>query len=250
MPGGRGVFACRPIAAGTRLFGEDDWADEAERRSFSTLSPQQLSELKPRVARDLPALRLQHRSRPDHRHVPPGGACVIRSISSITAAIPMPAMTAWTTSSRCAASRAGEEIRMDYGTFSFSFDHEFDLPLRRPLVPRQGHRQRLAGPVAHRAAPAGVHAGARGPGALGVTGSCAALEPCHDRRDDRRPRCSGTAGWWRERSARPRSRFRHGAASRRRATPTCPAAAPPARSGSTSSSCWRSTSPTRWTSTS
>ena len=47
MPGGRGVFACRPIAAGTRLFGEDDWADEAERRSFSTLSPQQLSELKP-----------------------------------------------------------------------------------------------------------------------------------------------------------------------------------------------------------
>ena len=47
MPGGRGVFACRPIAAGTRLFGEDDWADEAERRNFSTLSPQQLSELKP-----------------------------------------------------------------------------------------------------------------------------------------------------------------------------------------------------------
>ena len=42
-----GLFACRAIAKGTRLFGEDDWADEAERRSFSTLSPQQLSELKP-----------------------------------------------------------------------------------------------------------------------------------------------------------------------------------------------------------
>src|SRR5437773_2235553 len=47
VPGGRGAFACHPIAAGTRLFGEDDWADETERRSFSSLSPQQMSELKP-----------------------------------------------------------------------------------------------------------------------------------------------------------------------------------------------------------
>src|SRR5262245_6638857 len=46
VPGGRGVFACRSIAVGTRLFGEDDWADEAERRNFSVLSLQQLGELK------------------------------------------------------------------------------------------------------------------------------------------------------------------------------------------------------------
>src|SRR2546430_1320085 len=46
-PSGQGVFACQPIARGTALFGEDDWADEDERRSFSTLSAQQLGNLTP-----------------------------------------------------------------------------------------------------------------------------------------------------------------------------------------------------------
>jgi hypothetical protein len=44
---GRSLFASRAIPKGTRLFGEDDWSDEEERRSFSTLSPQQVHELKP-----------------------------------------------------------------------------------------------------------------------------------------------------------------------------------------------------------
>ena len=33
---------------------------------------------------------------------------------------------------------AGEEIRMDYGTYSFSFDHEFTCTLRRLGMPRKG----------------------------------------------------------------------------------------------------------------
>ena len=44
---GRGLFACRMIASGTRLFGEDDWTDEDERRSFSFLSAAQLNNLTP-----------------------------------------------------------------------------------------------------------------------------------------------------------------------------------------------------------
>src|SRR4051794_6073487 len=44
---GRGLFACQAIAAGTPLFGENDWADEAERRSFSTMLPGQFENLTP-----------------------------------------------------------------------------------------------------------------------------------------------------------------------------------------------------------
>src|SRR5437588_2229428 len=42
---GRGVFACRAMPTGTYLFGEDDWIDEAERRSFSSLSAEQFEKL-------------------------------------------------------------------------------------------------------------------------------------------------------------------------------------------------------------
>ena len=44
---GRGLFACQPIARGTPLFGEDDWADEAEARIFTVLSPAQIDKLSP-----------------------------------------------------------------------------------------------------------------------------------------------------------------------------------------------------------
>src|SRR4051812_12379963 len=44
---GRGVFACRPIPPGTPLFGADDWADEAERKNFSSLAAAQLEGLTP-----------------------------------------------------------------------------------------------------------------------------------------------------------------------------------------------------------
>ena len=121
---GRGVFACRAIAAGTPLFGEDDWADEAERRSFSNMPAAQLEQLTPAVRATF--LRFAYNTAPEQitgtfhpervRHpvnflnhsCEPGagydGANGISALRRIT---------------------AGEEIRMDYGTFSFSFDHEF-----------------------------------------------------------------------------------------------------------------------------
>src|SRR3954469_7039966 len=46
---GRGLFAGRAIEAGTPLFGEDDWVDEAERRSFSTMSAGKFQHLPPAV---------------------------------------------------------------------------------------------------------------------------------------------------------------------------------------------------------
>ena len=124
MPGGKGIFACRPIAKGTRLFGEDDWADETERRSFSTLSPQQMRELNPALRAVF--LRYAYNTAPDkvtgtfhpeavrhptnflnHSCDPNAGYDGSDDIVALRNIAP------------------GEEIRMDYGTFSFSFDHEF-----------------------------------------------------------------------------------------------------------------------------
>ena len=45
--GGHGVFALRAIAPGTRLFGEDDWTDDEERKRFSSLSADQVQKLTP-----------------------------------------------------------------------------------------------------------------------------------------------------------------------------------------------------------
>jgi SET domain len=122
---GRGIFACCSISAGMPLFEEDDWADEAERRIFTTLSAAQFNNLSPPM-RTL-FLRFAYNSAPDEitgtfqpeevRHPANfinhscepnagynGGKAIVtlRRIS------------------------AGEEIRMDYGTFSFSFDHNFN----------------------------------------------------------------------------------------------------------------------------
>jgi hypothetical protein len=124
VPGGKGVFATKPIAKGTRLFGDDDWADEEERKSFSALSLQQFEELKPslrtvflryaynssldqvtgafrpELVRD-PVNFINHSCDPNAGYDGAGNIVALRSIA------------------------ADEEIRMDYGTFTFSFDHEF-----------------------------------------------------------------------------------------------------------------------------
>ena len=121
---GRSVFACRAIVAGTPLFGEDDWADEAERRSFSNMPAAQLDQLTPVVRATF--LRFAYNTAPEQitgtfhpervRHpvnflnhscepnVGYDGTGAIVALRRIT---------------------AGEELRMDYGTFSFSFDHAF-----------------------------------------------------------------------------------------------------------------------------
>jgi hypothetical protein len=124
VPGGKGLFAKQAIVKGTRLFGEDDWADEEERKSFSTLSLQQFSELKPglrevflryasnaspeqitgafrpEMVRD-PINFINHSCDPNAGYDGNGNIVALRGIAD------------------------GEEIRMDYGTFTFSFDHEF-----------------------------------------------------------------------------------------------------------------------------
>jgi len=121
---GRGLFAVRPIASGMLLFGEDDWADETERRSFSILSTAQLDNLTPALRATF--LRFAYNTSPEaitgtfhpeavrhpvnfinHSCEPNAGydgANVIVALRHIT---------------------PGEELRMDYGTFTFSFDHDF-----------------------------------------------------------------------------------------------------------------------------
>jgi hypothetical protein len=121
---GQALFACRAIASGTRLFGEDDWADEAEKRSFSTLTSAQVGELAPgmraaflRFAYNVSPEQVRGTFRPDGVHHPVNfinhscepnagydGADHIVALRRIA---------------------VGEEIQMDYGTYSFSFDHDF-----------------------------------------------------------------------------------------------------------------------------
>lgn len=121
---GRGLFACQPIARGTPLFSEDDWVDEKELRSFSVLTPPQIDKLSPALrktflcygyntARDEvtgtfhpeavrhPVNFINHSCDPNLGY---DGVDTIVALHRIS---------------------PGEEIRMDYGTYSFSFDHEF-----------------------------------------------------------------------------------------------------------------------------
>jgi hypothetical protein len=121
---GQSLFARRAIPSGTRLFGEDDWADEAEKRSFTTLTGAQLQDLAPamreaflRFAYNVSPEQIRGTFRPEGvRHpvnfinhscepnVGYDGADHIVALRRIS---------------------VGEEIRMDYGTYSFSFDHDF-----------------------------------------------------------------------------------------------------------------------------
>jgi uncharacterized protein len=124
LAAGRGLFALRPIAAGTRLFGEDDWADEAERRSFSTLSPEQLKELKPSLRSIF--LRFAYNTAPEKVTGTFHPEAVRHPVNFINHGCDPNAGYHGTDDIVALRGIAtGEEIRMDYGTFSFSFDHEF-----------------------------------------------------------------------------------------------------------------------------
>lgn len=122
--GGHGVFALRPIAPGTRLFGEDDWTDDDERKRFSSLSADQVQNLTPAMRALF--LRFAYNSTPERisgtfhpeavRHAvnflnhgcdPNAGYDGADHIVALVRIAP------------------GEQIRMDYGTYSFSFDHDF-----------------------------------------------------------------------------------------------------------------------------
>jgi len=121
---GRCLIALRDLEAGERLFGEDDFLDETERRAFVTLSVSELQALAPERrtafvcygyntapdeitgAFDLAQVRhptnfLNHSCAPNAGYDGDGAIVALRTIAT------------------------GEELRMDYGTFSFSFDHEF-----------------------------------------------------------------------------------------------------------------------------
>jgi hypothetical protein len=121
---GRCLIARRDIAARTPLFGEDDFLDATERAAFTTLSAAAFQALPPERrtaftrygyntapdeitgAFDADAVRhptnfLNHSCDPNAGYDGDGAIVALRPIA------------------------AGEEIRMDYGTFSFSFDHDF-----------------------------------------------------------------------------------------------------------------------------
>ena len=121
---GRGLFACRAIASGTRLFGEDDWTDEAERRSFSILSAAQLDNLTPAMRAAF--LRFAYNTSPEQMAGTFRPETVRHPSHFINHSCEPNA--GYDGSDHIISLRrisAGEEIRIDYGTFSFSFDHAF-----------------------------------------------------------------------------------------------------------------------------
>ena len=118
------MFATRAIARGTRLFGEDDWADETERRSFSTLSVAQFNALAPAMRADF--LRYAYNTSPEEITGTFQHGTVRHPVNFINHACePNAGYDGADHIVALTSIAAGEEIRMDYGTFSFSFDHEF-----------------------------------------------------------------------------------------------------------------------------
>lgn len=121
---GKGLFALRPIAAGTRLFGEDEWIDDAERQSFVTLTTAQFNALAPerravfaRFAYNTGTDAITGTFHPE----------TVRHPTNFTNHCCDP-NAGYDGTDAIVALRpiaVGEEIRMDYGTFSFTFDHAF-----------------------------------------------------------------------------------------------------------------------------
>lgn len=122
--GGRGLYAVRPIPSGTRLFGEDDWADDEERAAFVTLTPAELDAL-PAAERTV-FLRFAYNTAPEAITGTFQPEAVRHPTNFLNHACdPNAGYEGLDDIVALADIRPGEEIRMDYGTFSFSFDHVF-----------------------------------------------------------------------------------------------------------------------------
>ena len=143
---GRALFACRAIARGTALFGEDDWADEAERRSFSLLTAAQLETLAPPMRAAF--LRFAYNTAPEQITGTFYPERVRHPVNFINHSCEPNA--GYDGADAIVALRrisAGEEICMDYGTFSFSFDHEFTCRCGSPWCRGQVRRDDWRGLV-------------------------------------------------------------------------------------------------------
>ncbi len=136
---GRALFACRPIPSGMPLFGEDDWADEDERRDFSALSPEQFENLTPSIRSTF--LRFAYNTTPEQIMGTFHPERVRHPVNFINHSCEPNAD--YDGADAIVALRrifAGEEICMDYGTFSFSFDHEFTCRCGSPWCRGQVRR--------------------------------------------------------------------------------------------------------------
>jgi hypothetical protein len=152
--GGHGLFALRPITAGTRLFGEDDWADDAERKRFSTLSADQVRTLSPSMR--VLFLRFAYNSTPERVSGTFHPEAVRHPVNFVNHSCDPNA--GYDGADHIVALMRigrGEQIRMDYGTYSFSFDHEFTCRCGAPWC---------RGRVTRRDWPELVRAGLRLPG--------------------------------------------------------------------------------------
>ena len=122
--GGRGVFALRPIAAGTRLFGEDDWTDDQERKRFSSLSADQVRTLSPAMRALF--LRFAYNATPERISGTFHPEAVTHAVNFLNHSCdPNAGYDGADHIVALMRIAPGEQIRMDYGTYSFSFDHEF-----------------------------------------------------------------------------------------------------------------------------
>lgn len=123
---GRGVFARRPIPAGTRLFGPDDRADAAERASFVDL-PLDAALALPEPARAA-FLRYAYNVAPEllrgtfHHEAVRHPSNFINHACAPNAGYDGGAADDIVTYRAVAR---GEELTMDYGACTFGFDHGF-----------------------------------------------------------------------------------------------------------------------------
>lgn len=124
VDGGRGVFATRPLPVGTRLFDAEDWSEDEQRSRFSLLSSEQVRNLSPQMRALF--LRFAHNAERDlvkgtfHPEAVTGPVNFINHSCDPNAGYDRDGNIV-----ALVRIKAGEEARIDYGTFSFSFDHEF-----------------------------------------------------------------------------------------------------------------------------
>jgi len=129
---GRGVFATRSIAAGTRLFSAEDCADNLERKRFPKLTSAQVLDLPGPVRATF--LRFAHNASPDEIRGTFHPEWVQHPVNFIEHSCdPNAGYDGADGIIALIRIAAGEEIRIDYGTHSFSFDHEFSCGCRSPL---------------------------------------------------------------------------------------------------------------------
>ena len=123
-PAGGGLFARRALPEGRVLFGADDWTDPEERNSYVDLTPEEIESLPPESRTVFLRFAYNHDPRSVRGTLHPEATRHASNFINHSCEPNLVYDGRDNIVTRRDVAR-GEELTMDYGTYSFSFDHEF-----------------------------------------------------------------------------------------------------------------------------